>query len=178
MRRKVALALCHRDYFSRGHSRETLGHSAFHWAITVVPETTHGNDCDEYDATDSSEIDQKTWRMINPSMDWYFRVRSDVGLDHNPKTVGRIVIGSVSDEVSRADLKDLFEAIALPVKNTHPQQNCVTWAMSAVQELQRKGWVQEFDIDQFKDWALSYADERLNTLDTRESIEVYPEPQI
>ncbi|VUC20652.1 unnamed protein product [Clonostachys rosea] len=177
MRRKVALAVCHRDYFSRGHSRETFGQSAFHWAITVIPEITNGNDCDEYDATDSSEIDQTTWRMINPSMDWYFRVRSDVSLDHNPKTIGRIVIGIIPEEVSKSDIKDLFEAIPLPVKNTHPQQNCVTWALCAVQELQKQGWATSFDIDQFKDWALCYADGRLNTMD-RAEIESYPGNQI
>jgi hypothetical protein len=50
-----------------------------------------------------------------------------------------------------------------------PQQSCVTWVVNAIRALQKQGWAWEFELDQFKDWALSYADERMRGSDSRES---------
>ncbi|KAM5355126.1 hypothetical protein ACJ41O_001772 [Fusarium nematophilum] len=169
MTRRIAVALHHRDRFSHGNARKTFGHEAYHWAIMAMPEESQGQDCCySFDATDTSEIDPVTFRMTNPTMDWWFRAKENVDPAVSDKLIGRIVIGELSDEVSNAELRDFFERIPLPVKNTDPQQSCVTWATDAIRALQRRGWVREFEIGQFKDWALSYADERMKGADSRE----------
>ncbi|KAL2675627.1 hypothetical protein Neosp_011817 [[Neocosmospora] mangrovei] len=168
MTQLVALALHHRDNFSRGRSRKIFGYEAYHWGIIVMPEPSQGRDCYAYDATDASEIDPVTFRMNNPSMDWWFRVKENIDPTLSTKLIGRIVIGQVPDGVSSSDLRSIFEGVELPVKNRHPQQSCVTWALNAIRALQRQGWVWEFEIDPFKDMALSYADERMKGRDSSE----------
>lgn len=166
MDRNISLALYHRDHLSVGNSRKTFKYEAFHWTIMIVPDGQSGGICDEYDATDSSEIDRVTWRVNNPTMDWWFRARTGVDPSLNPKLIGRVIVGH-STEKDAANLKELFEKIPLPLKHSHPQQSCVTWALDAIRTLQDQGFVGEFDVDMFKDWALNYADERMAKKDTR-----------
>ncbi|KAJ4308457.1 hypothetical protein N0V84_012092 [Fusarium piperis] len=174
MTQLVALALHHRDNFSRGRSRKMFGYEAYHWGIIIMPEDSHGRDCSAFDATDASEIDPVTFRLENPTMDWWFRVKENVDPALSTKLIGRIVIGQIPDEVSSAELRGFFEKIELPIKNRDPQQSCVTWALNAVQALQRQGWAWDFELDQFKDAALSYADERMKRENSSEpSIKYY-----
>ncbi|KAH6877134.1 hypothetical protein B0T10DRAFT_497093 [Thelonectria olida] len=174
MPQQVAVALYHRDRFSHRNARQTFGYEAYHWGIIVVPEISRGQDCHCFEATDTSEIDPVTFRMTNPTMDWWFRVKENVDPSPTDKYLGCIVIGQISDEVSSTALRDFFEKVPLPVKNTNPQQSCMTWAVDAIRALRRQGWAREFDIDQFKDWALSYADERMKGSDSREpSVKYY-----
>ncbi|KAG8410635.1 hypothetical protein J3459_017017 [Metarhizium acridum] len=170
----VAVALHHRDHFSQGNARRTFGYEAYHWGIIVMPQTSQGRDCHAFDATDASDIDPVTFRLKNPTMDWWFRSQTEVDLELGTKLIGRIVIGHVPDEVSAPELGDFFGKVPLPVKNTHPQQSCVTWVEDAIRNLQEQGWVQKFNIDRFKDWALSYADERMKGADSSEpSVKYY-----
>jgi hypothetical protein len=163
MSKLIAVALYHRDHFSQGNGRRIFGHEAFHWAVMITPEVSNGQDCQCFDATDSSEVDANTFRMNNPSMDWWFRAQPSVNPVLSPaKLLGRLVIGRVPEDVSDAELQDLFRSVPLPVKNTHPQQSSVTWAVDAIRMLQSKGWVsRSFSIDRLKDAALSYADDRV-----------------
>ncbi len=100
--------------------------------------------------------------MNNPTMDWWFREKDAVDPELSTKLLGRLVIGRVPDGVSRDELGEFFATVALPVKNTHPQQSCVTWVVDAIRAMQAKGWVAGFKLDEFKDAALSYADARLS----------------
>lgn len=124
-----------------------------------------------FEATDASTIDPITFRMKNPTMDWWLRTKEDTDNDDpalGAKLLGRIVIGKLPDGVSSADLRDFFERVPLPVRNMHPQQSCVTWAVGAIRDLQRRGWVEDFELDGFKDLALSYADDRMRGSDSSE----------
>ena len=173
MERQIAVALDHRDNLSRGQMRRHLGYEAYHWRIASMPEGTQA-ECAVFDATDASRINPVTWRMDNPNMDWWFRAEINVDPAASTKLLGFIVIGAVPAEVSSTGLKDFFRQVPLPVKNTHPQQSCVTWAVDAMLALQRKGWAWAFDIDQFKAWALEYADESLENPDSKEKRVIYP----
>lgn len=159
MELQIAVALHHRDQFSHGHNRQTFGYEAYHWALVVMPPDDEAGRYDSYDATDSSEIDKVTWRMNNPNMDWWFRVKTDIDPQEDPKVIGRITLGITT--TSRSQLKDLFASVPLPVKNSHPQQSCVTWAINAIAALQKDGIVPDFNVGEFKDKALGYADERM-----------------
>lgn len=168
MARLVAVALYHRDHFSEGNMRRVFGYEAYHWSILITPEVSQGRDCSAFDATDATEIDPVTFRMRNPTMDWWFRAMDHVDPALSSKLLGRIVIGQVPNEVSSSELRELFQRVPLPVRNQNPQQSCVTWAVNAIRALQRQGWVWEFELDQFKDWALAYADERMRGVNSRE----------
>ncbi|KAK4153917.1 hypothetical protein C8A00DRAFT_14897, partial [Chaetomidium leptoderma] len=168
MARLVTVALYHRGDFSRGHMRGVFGYEAYHWGILVTPEVSQGRDCYSFDATDASEIDPVTFSLRNPTMDWWFRGRDHVDPALSSKLLGRIVIGQVPDEVLNTELRDFFKQVPLPVRNKDPQQSCVTWVVNAIRALQMQGWAGEFELDQFKDWALSYADDRMRGLDSKE----------
>ena len=138
-----------------------------------MPKDSRGADCDAYDATDASYIDPVTFRMVNPTMDWMFRDRKGVDPELSSKLIGRIVIGVVGDEneTPSVDLDELFSQVPMPVKNTHPQQSCVSWVVDAILSLQKNEVVPAFDIDEFKDQALHYADQRLGGDDPRKIVE-------
>jgi hypothetical protein len=107
-------------------------------------------------------------------MDWWMRYKANVDPELSAKLIGRIVIGQIPDGISSADLQKVFATVPLPVKNTHPQQSCVTWAIDAIRTMQRQRWVPQIELNGFKDWALSYADERMKGSDAREpSIRYY-----
>ncbi|KJZ79717.1 hypothetical protein HIM_01186 [Hirsutella minnesotensis 3608] len=131
----------------------------------MTPPVSQGKECLVYDATDACYIDPETFRMINPTMDWWFRDKP-VDPELSSKLLGRLVIGRIPDgaHVSSVELTAFFREIPLPIKNTHPQQSCVTWATDAIRKMQRQGWVPEFEVDQFKHSALSYADDRMKGL--------------
>ena len=128
-----------------------------------MPESDpHGNQpYHSFDATDATELDPVTFRITNPTMDWWFRVREQVDSAAPSKLIGRIIIGKVPDGVSSTDVKEYLKMVPLPVKNTHPQQSCVTWAADAISALQKQGWAEKFDVGQFQDEALAYGDERI-----------------
>lgn len=169
-KRKIAVSLYHRDHLSEGKNRQIFGFEAYHWAILVMPMESRGPDCDAYDATDASFIDPVTFRMHNPAMDWRFRDRYKVDPEKSSKLIGRIVIGTVED-TSTIALKALFSQVPLPVKNTHPQQSCVTWVVDAIVSLQKNGLLPAFDVDEFKEKALRYADQVYGRHDLRKIVE-------
>lgn len=147
---------------SKGRLRKIFGFEAYHWAILIKPDGEGQEHCCVYDATDTSTIDPQTMRMINPTMDWWFRPRINVDPIPDSKILGCLAIGRLSDNVTVHELTTFFQAVPLPVKNTNPQQSCVTWVVDAIQQLQDKGWVEEFPLDSFKEEVLKYANGRLD----------------
>lgn len=172
--RHFAISLFHRDHLSHGKNRQVLGFEAYHWGIIVVPGSNESPNCEAYDATDASEIDPVTWRMSNPTMDWWLRIRPAFSLDAEEKFLGYVIIGNVPDETSGSSLKQLFETVPLPVKNTHPQQSCVTWAVDAVLELQKRGLVGIFDVNELKNFVLAFADGRSEAQESRKYVTYEP----
>ncbi|KAK9434690.1 hypothetical protein VB005_09472 [Metarhizium brunneum] len=174
MARLATVALYHRDTLSKGHSRRVFGYDAFHWGMMVMPENSHGRDCNAYEATDASEIDPVTFRMNNPHMNWWFRPKENIDPELSSKLIGRIVIGHIPEDVLNPELEEFFASIPLPAKNTNPQQSCVTWTVNVILALQRRNWAWSFDIEPFKDWALAYADDRMKvTSSTQPKVVTY-----
>ncbi|KAG6040779.1 hypothetical protein E4U41_007048 [Claviceps citrina] len=96
-------------------------------------------------------------------MDWWMRGRIVDPMLSN-KLLGSIVVGEMPEDISFEELKAFFHQVPPPVKNTHPQQSCVTWALDAIRSMQKQGWAWEFDVEQFKDTALSCGDEIYNRI--------------
>lgn len=176
----VTVALYHRDTISRGNSRRIFGYESYHWGLVLMPDPSSPSDGSSssnvyaFDATDASDIDPVTFRLRNPTMDWW--LRAETNPPPNAKLIGQLVVGSISATSSNSPappsmdtLKSFFEKIPLPIKNTHPQQSCVTWAVAAVGRLQDAGWARPVDLTAFKDAALAYADERMKGDESTES---------
>ncbi|OAR00394.1 hypothetical protein LLEC1_06872 [Akanthomyces lecanii] len=168
----VTLALYHRDSLSHGSSRRIFGYEAYHWGLLFTPTSAipaaAAAPLYSFDATDASDIDPVTFRLGNPSMDWWLRAETRPA--PNPKLLGQLIVGTLpsdDDNLAGGDggwfgrLEAVLEEVPLPEKNTHPQQSCVTWAVAAVGRMQAQGWVPAFDLQVFKDAALAYADARL-----------------
>lgn len=147
---------------SKGRLRKIFGFEAYHWAILIKPEGDGQDHCCIYDATDTSTIDPQTMRMINPTMDWWFRPRVDVDPVPDSKILGYLVIGCLPDNLTLDEITAFFQSVPLPARNTNPQQSCVTWVIDAIQHLQDKSWVEQFPLDDFKEEVLRYADGRLD----------------
>ncbi|KAF9768816.1 hypothetical protein IL306_013829 [Fusarium sp. DS 682] len=162
MVQQVAVALYDRGNFFRGDKRRVFGYEAYHWGIVIMPENHQAQDYHAFCATDVSEINPVTFRMRNPSMSWWLRSEENINPGEGAKPLGCIVIGEIPDDITFAQLDEFFNSISLPVKNTHPQQSCVTWIIEAIHALQEKDWVPQFELEQFKDSAVSYADERMS----------------
>ena len=141
--------------------RQVFGYEAYHWAMLFVPEQSEGRDHWVFEATDATEIDPVTFRMNNPTMDWWFRYKLDADPELSSKILGIIILGQTPDGLSFDEMKDILSGVPMPVRNMNPQQSCVTWVENAIRTLQGRGWISEFDMDQFKDWALDYGDERM-----------------
>ncbi|KAH8178366.1 serine/threonine protein kinase [Sarocladium implicatum] len=170
MSRLIAVALYHRDHFSKGQARRTFGADGFHWAIAIIvpgaEEAAGGRRV--FDATDASEIDPATFRLNNPSMEWWFRDQQTADPTLAAKLLGQLVIGQVPAEAQPDELRDFFEAIPLPVKDSNPQESCRTWVLDAIRALQKRGWAPAFDLQNFEDEAVAYADRRLEDTDSKE----------
>lgn len=165
----IAVALYHRDHFSKGNARRTFGYMGYHWTIVIMPREGDKGDRYVFDATDASYIDPATFRLTNPAMDWRFRVQEGENPALAAKLLGHLVIGQVPDGVSLDELDHFFSTVPLPVKDSNPQESCVTWVLGAIEALQQRGWVSDFELGRLKDTALSYADERLKDEDAREA---------
>lgn len=188
---RVTVALYDRGNLSLGNSRKAFGYEAFHWGIIIIPrkrleedDKQKGNkegqerNCHAFGATDASEINKVTWRMDNPNMDWWLRASMNVDPERSSKLLGCVAIGTITEPISDEDLSRFFHSVPLPVKNTHPQESCVSWAVDAVRAMQRRGWVPPLDIDQLKDWALGFADEKMAKTDGRRKLEVADYPYV
>ncbi len=158
---QIGVGLYHRDHLSHGRSRKIYCYEAFHWGVVALPKGSKGRDSQTFEATDSNEIDPVTLRMTNPSLEWRFKAKDNVIPTLSSKLQGVILITQLPHEMSFEELKSFFGKVPMPMKNQDPQQSCVTWVVNAVKLMQSEGWVQEFDLDQFKDYALAYADERI-----------------
>lgn len=159
--RQIAVALYHRDRFSEDHMRHVFGYEAYHWAIVVMPDQSPGRHCWTFEATDATEINPVTFRMNNPSMGWWLRDKNNADFELSSKLLGIVIVGQTPNGLSYSEMLSIMDGIPLPVKNMNPQQSCVTWVEDAIRTLQSRGWIWAFDVNQFKDWALGFADERM-----------------
>ncbi|KFH45527.1 hypothetical protein ACRE_036590 [Hapsidospora chrysogenum ATCC 11550] len=165
--RQICVALYKRIPYSFGRNRQIFGYEAYHWGILIVSNEGKDLTCESYDVSDVSELNKTTWRMDNPDMNWFFRAKKPVNPEKSSKFLGHVVIGV---DTSGMDFKSFFEQVPTPVKDSHPQQSCVTWVENAIQALQKQGLVRAFDIREFKDHALSYADGRLGERESRKYV--------
>jgi hypothetical protein len=166
-KQRVTVSIDHRDKFSLGDNRNRLGHCAFHWGILILPKKQKGADSKTYDASDGSMPDPLTRQELNPNHDWRFRYRMSVNPWISGRLLGRIMVGKVPANVTDDEIEAVLRKIPLPVKNADPEQNCHTWILTAIQEMQKNGLAEAFDMEEFNAKALELADEWLQNPDPK-----------
>jgi hypothetical protein len=138
-KRRVMLTIHHRDELSLGPNRARLGYATYHWGILIQPKKSKGSDSNAYDVSDGA---------FNPNFEWRFRATRGVDPLRSGRLLGRVMIGKVSNNVADTQIEAILRAVPLPVQNTTPEQNCVTWILAAIPALQQHGLAEVFDVDQ------------------------------
>ncbi|KAI0444041.1 hypothetical protein F4803DRAFT_549617 [Xylaria telfairii] len=132
-------------------SEELLHHARFHWAIWTEPKGSTGTgSC--YQAMKYDEfINVPDWGG------WQYEYIINADYTRSGSMLGRIMVGKLPNDVSPYLMADTLSSIPLPTENNHHVENCVNWTVAALQELQRRGWVDNFDTHRFMDHALRRA---------------------
>lgn len=156
-KRRVFVSIHYRGALSLGENRQRLGYAAYHWGILILPKVYEERDCYSFDVSDAARPDPETRIDYNPNHDWIFRSNPTV----SGNLLGLIMIGKLPNETDISEIRTLLKSIPLPQKNTTPEQNCVTWAISAIQALQGNGFSEQFDINKFMESGIEFADATL-----------------
>jgi len=139
-------------YFRQGITQDPqsvqLGTARFHWAIWIEPKGSMGpGACYQVYSED-------TYRNVPGSGGWNYNYRPTADYTRSGSMIGRLMIGKLPPGVTCDDVDAVLSRLPLPRENVHPIENCVTWTMAAIEQLQARGWADMFDIRTFMDWAL------------------------
>ncbi|KAH8158177.1 hypothetical protein CIB48_g10067 [Xylaria polymorpha] len=132
-------------------SEELLHHARFHWAIWTEPKGSTGTGTCYQTIKYDRFINNPDW------CGWQYECISNADYTRSGSMLGRIMVGKLPNDVTLSLMADTLSTIPLPTENNHPPENCVNWIVATLQELQRRGWVDNFDIQRFMDYALRRA---------------------
>ncbi|KAF4547529.1 Hypothetical protein D9617_40g012680 [Elsinoe fawcettii] len=158
-KRRVLVALYHRDQESLGQNRQRLGYAAYHWAILIIPKSGAGPDAWVFDVTNGVRLSQGLDRRdLNPHGDWWYRSRADVVKERSSHLLGMAMIGKLPSGVSFADIDSLLSQLPVPQRHTIPEENCVSWTKSAIQALMQKAYAEPLGVTEVMDRSVGLAD--------------------
>lgn len=146
-KRRVFVSIHYRGALSLGENRQQLGYAAYHWGILIAPKVDKKQDCYAFDVSDAAIPDPETRVDHNPNHEWVFRSNPIV----SGSLLGLIMIGKISNGVEMSEIRTHLQSIPVPQKNAIPEQNCVSWAMAAIQNLQENGFAEQFEMKKFMD---------------------------
>lgn len=144
-------------YFRQGFTnnpaaRQQYQHAAYHWAIFVAPKGSEGPGF-VYDVKFTDP-----YSNIPGSGGWqYYGGSAD--LSRTRSILGQIMIGKLPPNTRADDVNQILGGVPIPQDDVEPTQNCVTWISHGIQELQRHGCAEPFDVNAFMDDALQRGDE-------------------
>lgn len=145
--RRVFVLIHYRGGLSIGENRPRLGYAAYHWGILILPKVYKERDCYTFDVSDAARPDPETRVDRNPNHEWIFRTNPTV----SGSLLGLTMIGKIPNGIDISEIRTRFQSIPVPQNHTIPEQNCVTWVMSAIQALQSSGFAEQFDFSNFMD---------------------------
>lgn len=169
---RIFITLHPRGKNSLGENRTRLGYSAYHWGILISPKNkvTHPTSASQsptspsalhthFDVTDSLYADPVTGEVKE---NWRFRERGSPDPVMAFQILARVFVGKLDPAWGEADgVREKLSGIELPRKGVQGE-SCVSWAREAIGVLKKLGTLQaDFDIAQFMDTALRFADEIL-----------------
>lgn len=158
---RICVELFHRDEISIGTGNlARLGWAIYHWAILIRPKNLKEiGSCVSFDVTDGIRLDPVNRQNLNPTSDWWFRVRTMVNPLATGHFLGAIEIGKLPKDVTTEQVQTLLSQVPLPQKNQNPDQNCATWIYDAIKALQNAGYVSEEDAQKIMSMAMALAGE-------------------
>lgn len=113
--------------------------------------------------SDAARPDPESRIDHNPNHEWIFRSNPTV----SGSLLGLIMIGKIPNGVEISEIRTRLQSISVPQRDAVPEQNCVTWVMSAIQTLQENGFAERFEINKFMDAGIQFANKTLaDTSDT------------
>lgn len=147
-------------YFRQGISnepalRQQYQHAAYHWAILVMPKGSEGVGS-TYDVKY-----QDTYSNVPGSGGWKYFYRGRADMRQSRAILGQVMIGKLPPEISSDDVDQMLSGIPIPEDNADPVQNCVSWLVHAIQELQQHNCGEQFDVNQFMNDALQLGDRKV-----------------
>ncbi|PGG99555.1 hypothetical protein AJ79_08492 [Helicocarpus griseus UAMH5409] len=151
----------YRDEFSLGAHRQLFGHAAYHWGLLFSPKKAKGRTSYTYDVSDAADPHPVTRVDRNPERNWVYRPRDKVDPALSTRLLGRVMIGKIPNNVSYSRIQAILNTVPL-LRNGFQTENCVSWTRDAIGKLQKEGLAERFNIDNFMDDSLQWADERLN----------------
>ncbi|KAF4547530.1 Hypothetical protein D9617_40g012690 [Elsinoe fawcettii] len=171
------VTLQYRDRHSVGEERKRLGLSAFHWSVTIHLATGGDHQYHRYDVTDAIILNE-VGEDINPDRNWVYRHQTTSTLTEVVRYLCAVRIPSArpAHEWSVEDLDSFFKQLPVPRVSKEREENCLTWARSAIVALRDSGRVDSsFDTDEMLEFALTHADQRIKEFkDTPEIVDFPP----
>jgi hypothetical protein len=156
-KRRVFVSIHYRGALSPGENRQRLGYAAYHWGILISPKVYKERDCYTFDVSDAARPDPETRVDLNPNHEWIFRSNPTV----SGSLLGLVMIGKIANGVEISEIRTRLQLTPVPQRDVVPEQNCVTWVMSAIQTLQENGFAEFFEINKFMDAGIEFADKTL-----------------
>ncbi|OBT62172.1 hypothetical protein VE03_08337 [Pseudogymnoascus sp. 23342-1-I1] len=156
-KRRVFVSIHHRGALSLGENRQRLGYAAYHLGILISPKVYKEQDCYTFDVS-AARPDPETRVDHNPNHEWIFRSNPTV----SGSLLGLVMVGKIPNGVEISEIRTRLQSVPVPQRNAVPEQNCVTWTMSAIQTLQENGFAEHFDINKFMDVGIEFADATLS----------------
>lgn len=145
------MALYSRGGVTSATQSHELHYARFHWAIWTEPKGSTGmGSCYQVLKGDS-------FVNVPGSGGWRFDYSRTANYTRSNAMLGRIMVGKIPSNVSPDHVSAIVSRIPLPRDNVAPVENCVSWTMAALQELQRHSWVDDFNVQGFMDHALDRA---------------------
>ncbi|EFZ04527.2 Ribosome-inactivating protein [Metarhizium robertsii ARSEF 23] len=114
----------------------------------------------------------QTGEILNPGRPFRLQVKKGVDPSRARSLLGRILIGTLDNDMSDENIESLFSRVPMPNKFADPPESCVNWALCAIMHLQIFGEVARFDRRLFSDWVLDYADRQLSRYQGEAMMEV------
>jgi len=126
---------------------QQFGTAAYHWAILLESkdgDTAHAFDVKEDDAYPAQGIPGG----------WAYHDSYD--MRQSRSMLCKIMIGKLPPNIDAHGVGSMLNTdnIPLPLYDTDPIQNCVSWVREAIAMLQQNGCAENFDINQFVNYAV------------------------
>ncbi|KAH7309021.1 hypothetical protein B0I35DRAFT_491017 [Stachybotrys elegans] len=151
-KRRVFVALYYSQGLASNPRANARDHTRFHWAIWVEPRGSKGEGaCYQVLYPD---------RYLNGSHsgEWLFNYQANADYTRSHTMLGRIMVGKLPPRISLDDVRMILTRLPLPVRDS-PIDTCDSWAFRALEELQKYGCVDDFDVPGFMDHAHAKASE-------------------
>jgi hypothetical protein len=102
-------------------------------------------------------MDQDIYANMPGSGGWRYDYRPKADYKKSTALIGRIMVGKLPNTTTPDQLSQILSRMPLPRRDVEPIENCVSWTRAALEELQKVGAAEPFNIAEFMDHAMGRA---------------------